>query len=75
VHHYRVVFEPLAEGGFSVLVPAIAEICTFGETTEEARAMAHDAIRCYLESALKTGESTRSDPARVGNESIANTID
>ena len=27
---YTVVFEPLAEGGCSVIVPAIPEICTFG---------------------------------------------
>ena len=44
---YTTVFEPLPEGGFSVLVPAIPEICTFGETLEEAREMARDAIRCY----------------------------
>ena len=41
---------------YNVIVPAIPEICTFGETMQEARAMAHDAIRCYLESALKHGE-------------------
>jgi antitoxin HicB len=47
---YTVQFEPLPEGGFSVLVHAIPEICTFGETLEEACEMAEDAIRCYLES-------------------------
>jgi hypothetical protein len=31
------MFGPFPEGGFSVLVPAIPEICTFGETLEEAR--------------------------------------
>ena len=56
-HGYTTVFEPLPEGGFSVLVPAIPEICTFGETMEEAREMAKDAIRCYLESAAISGES------------------
>ena len=39
-----------------MIVPAIPEICTFGGTLEEARAMARDAIRCYIESALKEGE-------------------
>jgi len=34
---YTTVFEPLPEGGFSVLVPAISEICTYGDTIEEAR--------------------------------------
>ena len=53
---YTTIFEPLPEGGFSVLVPAIPEICTFGETLEEAREMALDAIRCFLESAAPTRE-------------------
>jgi len=50
---YTTLFEPLPEGGFSVFVPAIPEICTFGETLEEARKMAEDAVRCYLESENK----------------------
>jgi len=54
-YQYTVLFEP-QEGGFNVIVPAIPEICTFGENMEKARAMAQDAIRCYLESALKHGE-------------------
>ncbi len=45
---YTVFFEPLEEEGYNVVVPAIPEICTFGETIEEARNMATDAIRCYL---------------------------
>jgi predicted RNase H-like HicB family nuclease len=49
IHNYTVIFEPLQEGGYDVIVPAIPEICTFGETREEARKMAEDAIRCYLE--------------------------
>jgi len=47
-----VIFEPVEEGGYDIMVPAIPEICTFGATIEEAREMAEDAIRCYLESAL-----------------------
>ena len=53
---YTMVFEPLPEGGYSVLVPAIPEICTYGESLEEARLMARDAIRCFVESAMMTGE-------------------
>jgi len=56
---YTTIFEPLPEGGFSALVPAITEICTFGETLEEARAMARDAIRCYLESTAKSTPTPR----------------
>jgi len=43
------------------VVPAIPEICTFGETLPEARRMAKDAVRCFLESALKTGEAIPKD--------------
>lgn len=71
---YTTVFEPLPEGGFSVLIPAIPEICTFGETLEEAREMARDAIRCYLESALEAGEQIPIDMPAVTTELVAVTI-
>ncbi|MEO8051695.1 MAG: type II toxin-antitoxin system HicB family antitoxin [Acidobacteriota bacterium] len=57
---YNTMFEPLPEGGFSVLVPATPEIFTFGETLKEARAMARDATRCYLESEDKRQGETKS---------------
>ena len=41
---------------YSVVVPAIPAICTFGETVEKTRQMATDAIRSFLESAQKAGE-------------------
>jgi antitoxin HicB len=71
---YTTIFEPMPEGGFSVLVPAIPEICTFGDTIEEAREMARDAIQCYLESALQNGEPIPSDLASVTTERVAVTI-
>ena len=52
---YTTIFEPLPEGGFSVVIPAIPEICTFGESLADAREMARDAIRCYLESVIENG--------------------
>jgi antitoxin HicB len=61
VYSYTVIFERMPEGGYNVVVPAIPEICTFGETREEARKMAEDAIRCYLESAVRTGEDIPAD--------------
>ena len=39
-YEYTFYFEPLAEGGYNVSVPAIPEICTFGSTVEEAREIA-----------------------------------
>jgi len=56
VYNYTVIFEPTDEGGYDVIIPAIPEICTFGETIAEAREMAEEAIRCYLESALEANE-------------------
>jgi predicted RNase H-like HicB family nuclease len=71
---YTTVFEPLPEGGFNVLIAAIPEICTFGETLEEAREMARDSIRCYLEWALQTGEPIPSDVPATAAELVEVTI-
>jgi antitoxin HicB len=60
-YQYTVYFEPLEEGGYNVIVPAIPEICTFGSTIDEAREMARDAIRCVIESALKNGQPIPED--------------
>lgn len=45
---YTVIFEPAEEGGYIVRVPALEGCVTQGETLEEARAMARDAIEGYL---------------------------
>jgi predicted RNase H-like HicB family nuclease len=42
-----IVAEP--EGGFSVFVPELASVATQGETIEEARTNAQEAIEGYLE--------------------------
>jgi antitoxin HicB len=60
-YRYTVIFQRAPEGGYNVLVPAIPEICTHGETLQDAREMAEDAIRCFLESAVQTGEPIPSD--------------
>ena len=44
IHNYTVIFKPLDEGGHDVIVPAIPEIRTSGETREEAQRMLEDAI-------------------------------
>jgi antitoxin HicB len=67
---YTVVFEPLPEGGFNVFAPALPEICAYGETMEEARAIARDSIRCYLESALETGEYIPNDVKEPTTERV-----
>ncbi len=72
-YSYTVIFEPMAKRGYSVVVPAIPEICTFGETLGDAREMAKDAIRCFLESAIKTGEPIPEDVAPA-TERLAVTV-
>lgn len=59
---YTVLYERLREGGYHVIVPALAGIVTYGRTLEEAREMAADAIRCHLRGLLKDGEEIPKDP-------------
>ena len=43
------------DGGFVVTFPAIPDLATQGETLEEARQMAEDCLRGYLEVLRETG--------------------
>jgi predicted RNase H-like HicB family nuclease len=63
-HGYRVIYEPLAEGGFQVIVPALPGIVTYGRTIDEAREMAQDAISCHIQRLLKDNEEIPADPLR-----------
>lgn len=56
IYRYTVVFEPAEEGGYVARVPALSGVVTQGETLDEARSMARDAIKGYLESLAKDGE-------------------
>jgi predicted RNase H-like HicB family nuclease len=53
---FAVVLRPEPEGGFTVRVPALPEIVSYGETEDEALAMAKDAIELCLESRKERGE-------------------
>jgi antitoxin HicB len=55
-HTFAVVLQPEEEGGFTVRVPAIPEIVTYGGDEREALAMAEDAIRLVLEDCSARGE-------------------
>jgi len=52
---FTVVLEPEKEGGFTVRVPDLPEIVTYGNNKAEALAMAEDAIRLVLEDTLARG--------------------
>jgi antitoxin HicB len=45
---FSVVLEPQEGGGFTVLVPALPEVVTEGDTEQEALANAQEAIRAIL---------------------------
>ncbi|HEX4303805.1 MAG TPA: type II toxin-antitoxin system HicB family antitoxin [Rhizomicrobium sp.] len=47
-YNFSVVLEPQSEGGYTVLVPALPEIVTEGDTEAEALANVEDAIRLVL---------------------------
>jgi len=58
---YTVILTKEPEGGYAVIVPALPGCFTEGETIPEARAMAQEAIECYVESLLQHGESVPED--------------
>ncbi|MCU0245030.1 MAG: type II toxin-antitoxin system HicB family antitoxin [Bryobacter sp.] len=60
-YRYTVVFEPAEEGGYVVTCPALPGLVTEGDTLAEARRMAEDAIRGYLEALRKDGAPIPSD--------------
>ena len=61
VLNYTVLFEPVEEGGYMVVVPALPGVITYGTSLEEARRMAADAIKCHCEGLLKDGETCPAD--------------
>jgi antitoxin HicB len=48
-YSFSVILEPQQGGGFSVLVPALPEVVTEGDSEQEALANAEEAIRAVLE--------------------------
>lgn len=63
---FAVVLEPEEEGGFTVRVPSLPEIVTYGKDEREALAMAEDAIRLVLEDCAARGESIpNGEPPRI----------
>ncbi len=47
-YSFSVILEPQEEGGFTVLVPALPEVVTEGNSEQEALANAEEAIRAIL---------------------------
>jgi predicted RNase H-like HicB family nuclease len=60
-YSFTVLFEPAEEGGYVATCPALPGLVTEGDTLEEARANARDAIQGYLESLAKDGQPLPAD--------------
>ena len=58
---YKILLKPEPEGGFTVNVPALPGCITYGETLEEAKVNAKEAIELYIESLKEHGEDIPSD--------------
>ena len=58
---YTINLRPEPEGGYTVLVPALPEVVTFGESEEEALRMAHEAIEVALEVRRDEGDEIPAD--------------
>jgi antitoxin HicB len=53
VYEYTAFFEANEHGGYTVTVPALPGLVTEGRDLNDARNMAKDAIRCYVEGLKK----------------------
>ncbi len=53
---YTVIYLEEPEGGFTIIVPSLPGCVTYGKNIDEAKKMAEDAIRVYLESLQKHSE-------------------
>jgi antitoxin HicB len=60
---FSVILEPQEEGGFTVLVPALPEVVTEGDTEQEALANAEEAIRAIVSYRRDHGIAIPSDMA------------
>jgi len=58
---FRIILRPEPEGGYTVIVPSLPGCITYGDSLEEAKKMAEDAIKAYLESMKKHEEKVRDD--------------
>ncbi len=61
VLNYTVIMTPDETGGYVVTCPALPGLVTEGDTLEEARVMAADAIRGYLEVLREDGKPIPTD--------------
>lgn len=59
--NFNIMLKPEREGGFTVVVPSLPGCVTYGKNLIEAKRMAQDAIRGYVQSLVKHNEPVPSD--------------
>lgn len=57
IYQYTAIFELNENNGYTVTVPALPGLVTEGADLMDARLMAEDAIRCYIEGLKKVKEA------------------
>ena len=57
MHQRHVLLTPEPDGRWSVSVPSLPAVYSFGDTIEEALAMIKEAIELHLECLVEDGES------------------
>lgn len=58
---YKIHLQSEPEGGYTVIVPSLPGCITYGETLEEAKTMAKEAIELYIEVLKDRGEEIPDD--------------
>jgi antitoxin HicB len=58
---YRVLLREEPEGGYTVIVPSLPGCVTYGETLDEAKRMAKEAIELYIQTLKELGEEIQTD--------------
>ena len=65
VLNYRILLTKEPEGGYTVTVPSLPGCATYGDTLEQAMAMAREAVELYLESLRQHGDEIPTDDSTL----------
>jgi predicted RNase H-like HicB family nuclease len=61
MRNYRIILSREPEGGYTVVVPALPGCITYGNSIDEAKEMAKEAIEGYLDVLNEQGEEIPDD--------------
>ncbi|HLZ23663.1 MAG TPA: type II toxin-antitoxin system HicB family antitoxin [Ktedonobacterales bacterium] len=67
---YTIELEPADPCGYAVSVPALPGVLTFGDTVEQAMAMAREAIALHIEGLRAHGEAIPTEAAPRGKRRV-----